>query len=177
MRRCTSSGLLRAITLNSSDSLCHRRTLHPLLLCSTVFPPLFPSLNLPHLCFFHLPRLITSTHPVPPLSQFLNASRPLCNLCAPWLNSVPFRCSICSAEQSCGKWILEGQFKGSGRTALQICVLTCVRLLLAASALDDAVGLFDWRLVDEARVLGVTRLQDVTFFLVSWSWRGGKNSS
>lgn len=28
------------------------------------FPPQFPSLNLPHFCFFHLRRLITSTHPV-----------------------------------------------------------------------------------------------------------------
>lgn len=49
-----------------------------------------------------------------------------------------------------------------------VCAYVCMRvcLLLAASTLNNAVGLFDRRLIDEAGVLGVTWLQVVPSLLM-----------
>lgn len=144
-----------------------------------VFPPQFPSLNLPHLCFFNLLHLITSTHPVT-LSLALSLSFFLCcqmllGLCATFVRTMIKFCSLSTALYAeWGKAVENGFWKDNLRAwgGLQ-CRLAPRRphSLLAASTLDDAVGLLDWWLIDKARVLGVARLQDVSFLLVGGGWQ------
>lgn len=127
--------------------LAHAHLHHSLLRPSTVSPPQFPSLNLPHLCFFNLPGLITSTHPVT-----LSLSLSLCfqmlrSLCVTFVRAVITFCSLSAALYAeWGKAEENGFWKDNLRAwGGPQCRLATrrPRSLLAASTLDDAVGLFD----------------------------------
>lgn len=133
-----------------------------------------------HLCFCHSISAVTLCFHFNTLIQFLILSLSIClhNPAHPESSLLIFlvltlynkytQLSVIRAQQSCRKWILKGQFHMSGWRAYRwLCYYFWVRLLLASSTLNNAVGLFDWRLINEAGVLGVTRLQDVPFFLVS----------